>query len=405
MNPTTTTQTNPIVVSATPATNQYNQYTSQLNGYLSALNNTPNNANPAAPATTDNPAGTATISNTNDAYTQTLDNVSKTSSAATQALINSIQAQRATQQNTTDAQYNNYKGALQQLGIQHNEAQFSPDLLTSHINAVESAHQEKLNSIQTEMNKAMLDAESAQQKNDLSTLKDKMTYIDTLNKQRQDYLKNIADNLTATSKINDTYAGQIYDNLQNLSPNEQEAYIQAVAQKYASQGVSLDGLAKSLASIKAARAVADTEAKTKQADLAKTLSETEIAKNKAPIDLAKGKADIAQTQAQTAKIYNDIKTGKITQKEGTVIENITQSLASDTPEYIASLNGKSSQRPLDTNGYLKPDAFQHILENSGLTRAKVLENFANYLYPDDYKAYKLTPAEIKKVTGALPTTG
>lgn len=334
------------VVTAAPAVAQYNTYTGQLQNMLANLNQ---------PATNNvtNP-GKATVGNTSDAYTQMLDNLSATSSAATKALINSIQAQRANQGARIDAQYANYKNALQSLGIQHNEAQFTPDLLAGHINAAESEHQQKISALNTETNKALMDAEKAQAEGDLGTLKAKMEYIKQLNQEKQDYLKNIAENMGYESKINTEYAGQVYDQLQKLNDADKEAYLHALANKYASQGVSVMGLVKALQEIKTAR-------------------------EKEALDVA----------AKKATIYNAYNK-KATADD--IVSNISKSLS--------QANGS-----LDQNGFLTNAAFQYILKNSGLSRKEVLNNFASYLWNGDdgkYKSYKLTPAEIKSITGELP---
>lgn len=231
-----------LVVGSGPANNEFNQHSGDLTNMLGQLNGT----TPNAPGGGDTP----TLENTNDAYTQMLDRIAATSSASTKALIGTIQASRANRGNTIDRQYDDYKRGLQLLGIQHNAAQSSPDLLMGHIQQAENEHQSKIQALDVETNKALMDAEKAQAEGDLNTLKEKMAHVKELKQEKEDALKKIAENLENETKIADIEAAQYYDKLQSLSPADKEEFLKAVAKKFK---ISLGALTRSLVTEKERR--------------------------------------------------------------------------------------------------------------------------------------------------------
>ncbi len=238
-------QPNQLVVSSSPANQEFTQNSSDLTSMLGALGQA-NNPNTLASGGTETP----TLDNTNDAYTQMLDRVSKSSSESTKALIGTIQAARSNRANTINSEYNNYKSGLQLLGIQHNAAQATPDLLMGHIKQAENEQQAKLQELDVETNKALVDAEDARNKNDLNTLKEKMAYIKDLKQEKQDYLKNIAANLGYEKSIAENQVGQYYDKMESLNPKDREAFLVAVSKKF---NIPLGALVRAMADEKTAR--------------------------------------------------------------------------------------------------------------------------------------------------------
>lgn len=239
---------NQLVVNGGNAGNEFNQNSGNLAGLLAQHNQVPTKATP-------------TVGNTNDAYTQMLDRLGSTSDLANKALISTIQAQRSQRGATINAQYDNYKRGLQMLGIQHNEAQSTPDLLMGHIQQAENEHQAKLGALDVEMNKALIDAQSAKDNKDLGTLKEKMSYVKQLKQEQQDELKNIADQMNYQTKIAESQAGQYYDAMQKLDPKDQEAFLQAVAKKF---NLPLGTLVESIAKEKERRDTLDLERRGKE---------------------------------------------------------------------------------------------------------------------------------------------
>jgi len=185
-----------------------------------------------------------------DAYTQMLDRVAQTSGNATKALINSIKAKKMQNEGATQSNYESYKKGLQLLGIQHNQAQFTPDLLAGQITQVEAEKQQKLQQLDAEEAKALMDAEDAQAKNDLTTLKAKMDYVDKIKEEKKNAIKDLYEKMYYEQKVADIQAGQIYDELQKLGGNDREAFLVEMSKQL---GVPVGSLIKSISDIQAER--------------------------------------------------------------------------------------------------------------------------------------------------------
>lgn len=283
---------NKVVVSSKTAATNFNNNSSNLNNMLAGLNQ---NA--------DTSDKTPTIDNTNDSFTRMLDNLSNNSSSATKALINTIQAQRATQGASTDSQYQNYKNAIQMLGIQHNDAQATPELLNAHVNQAENEHTQKIQQLNVEENKALVDAERAQGENDLKTLTEKMAYVKDLRQQKQDYLKNVADQAKASEVITNSAASQIYNDpdFNKLSPVDKNTYLLNYAKANANKGVSLGGLAQQMNALDKEKASASLDTQTKQAQLEKIRTETSKLISEAQ---ATGSSSVSIPNEVTGKVQN-----------------------------------------------------------------------------------------------------
>ncbi len=225
------TPVNNLVVTSGPAKQEFSTASSDLAKMLAGLNGTP--------SVVSDSKDTPTIDNTHDSYTAMLDKLATSGDEATKALISSIQAGRMNQKNSIDKTYENYKSGLQLLGIQHNEAQATPDLLQGHIQQAENEHQAKITSLDIETNKALMDANKAKTEGNLAVLKEKMAYVKQLKDEKNNYLKNIADQMTAQKSIAESQATGYYDALQKLSPkvqpgetkSDQEKFIEALAKK------------------------------------------------------------------------------------------------------------------------------------------------------------------------------
>lgn len=208
----------------------------------------------------------------NDAYTSMLDKISGNSDLATQRLISEIKATKQNQENKLDKDYESYKGGLQLLGIQHNEATFSPDLLSSHIQQATSEHEQKLNDLNRQETKALMDAKDAQDKGNLSLLKDRMDYIKQIKTDQKNELKNYYDTISQEDKASGILGAQLFDTVneatQGLNPEDHDKFIVALAQKL---NVSPTSLVKGLADEKAKRDKTELTTKNAQATLNKKL--------------------------------------------------------------------------------------------------------------------------------------
>jgi hypothetical protein len=332
---------NNVVTTSSTAKNEFNTHSNTLDNMLANLNQTPTKS-----------SNTATVGNTNDAYTQMLDRTSQNSDLATKALIGTIQAGRANSANRLNTEYNNYKSGLQLLGIQHNDAQATPDLLMGHIQQAENEHQAKIQQLDVETNKALMDAKVAKDNGDLAVLKEKMSYIKDLNQQKQDYLKNIADQMGAETKIADNIVGGVYTELNKLAPADKEKYLQAVASKY---NISLGSLVKAMT----------TE-----------------------------KERLTDRSVKNAKVATTKLT--LSEKKDNVYSGINQLLSPNVKD-------KDGVPYIDENGFITPTAFKTLIgaaREEGISRKNFLDEYSDLLFTGDLKAYGLTAKELKALTPA-----
>ncbi len=167
-----------------------------------------------------------------DPILQSLGKLQNTNDAATKSLIAATQAKYQNEKNKTNEQYGNYKAGLQELGIQTNAAQATPDLLMGHIQKAGTDQLDKIHELDAEESKAIMDANIAKESQDFKTLQAKMDYVKEIKRNKAQAIKDMYDNIGATSKAAAFEAHDIYDTMQSLDPADQEQYIQAVAQKF-----------------------------------------------------------------------------------------------------------------------------------------------------------------------------
>lgn len=234
---------NQLSVSAGTANSEFSSYSADLTKALSTIT-------PTANATGETPEMTVENVSNFDPYARMLDDLSKTSNASTQALIASIQASRMNQANSVNTQYDNYKRGLQLLGIQHNDAASTPDLLMGHITQAENEQRAKIEALDREEKMLIMDAEQAQAEDDLATLRAKMDRVEEIKAEKNQALKDIAEKLSLETEIAGNQAHLIYDTFITLDPSEQELFIQEVAKTY---NIPLATLTTALADEKLAR--------------------------------------------------------------------------------------------------------------------------------------------------------
>jgi len=324
---------NNIVVTGGNASSQFNTNSNTLDTMLGSLNQLYGAK-----------GKTPTLENTSDVYTQMLDRMSATSDLATKALIGTIQAQRSQQTNQINAQYDNYKRGLQMIGIQSNSAQSTPDLLLGHVQQAENEHQAKIQALDVEINKALIDAQTAKDNKDLSVLKEKMDYVKQLKQEQQDYLKNIASQMSAGSSIAESIIAGDYDMFQSLSSSEQSAYIKTLASSFGIPEQLIQGALQS------------------------------------------------EKERRADRVSKGSKTTKLTEAEKEV-------------QYY-SLADQAILDPdnLDDKGYLTAEAFKNLLsagQTRGVTRTNIINRYKFNLYLDKFKYaknYGLTSDEYKNLT-------
>ncbi len=266
-------QSSVIINTSTKSRTNFSQNSSALDAAMAKIGGQPTVSNPTVTTTkigpdgqpTDSGTGSDILNNTSDPIVAGLNTMAANSDAATKALIASTQAAYQNKINTVNKQYGNYKAGLQQLGIEHNEAQATPDLLAGHIQQAANDQMEKINALTAEESKALIDAKTAKDNNDFKLLQAKMDYVKQVQTAKADAIKNMYDAISNADKAAAIEAHDIYDTMQTLSPNDQEAFIQAVASKY---GLPVNNLVTALVDEKNKRDTANVDLANKKSILA-----------------------------------------------------------------------------------------------------------------------------------------
>ena len=224
--------TSNLVTTSNAANMEHTKYSGMLDEQLAKFGTTATDNQPIDPATY------------SDAFTKTLDQQAKSSNESTQAMIQSLQAKTQAKQVALAAQYDNYKRGLQMLGIQHNEAQSSPDLLLGHEQQAQNEYTSKVGALDTELHKALIDAQAARDTKNTAELKTKMDYIKSIQTQKAQALKDVYSSLTQQKSFDTNFIDQAFNELMKLPTSKRQEYLQAVADK---TGQPLLGLTQALA--------------------------------------------------------------------------------------------------------------------------------------------------------------
>ena len=212
-----------LVVTSNAADMAHTKYSGQLDEALSRfnLNGNTQDSTKIDPATY------------SDAFTKQLDQQFKSSNEATKAMIQSLQTKTQAKQTALAGQYDNYKRGLQMLGIQHNQAQATPDLLLGHEQQAQNDYNTKVNTLDTELHKALIDAQAARDSKDTQQVKTKMDYIKSIYKEKDNALKEVYTSLTQQKSAANIEAHLLYDSISKLkTDDEKEQMILAAARKY-----------------------------------------------------------------------------------------------------------------------------------------------------------------------------
>jgi len=355
--------TSNTVVSSNDSRNQFIRNSADLGSMLSRYypqnqqnqNNNTNTPTPGGSSGSSNAPSSpgannqnATIDNYSDPYTQALDKMKANQDVATQNLINTIQAKRANRGNEITQSYERYKQGLMLLGVQSENIQSSPDIVMGNIQQAENARIAKLQELDQEEATALLEATMAKDEKDFKLLKDRMDYIKEIKRERINTLKDSYDTMKYEQGIGEMQAEQIYTQLNTLSGDKKEQFLQAVADRF---GIPVGAIVAGVAKI--------AEAK------------------------KKGTSG-----------------GKLTDSE-------KKSSAWSTLNSLISSNGTTSagEPIVDNNGYITPAGFKAMVmfaQENGLSKKDLFEQYSQYLYTDNYKAYGLTPVEYKSITVVLP---
>lgn len=324
-----------------------------------------------------------------DQYTMSLDNLSQRSDDSTKRLISSIQAQRQMNQNAINDSYDRYKRGIQLLGIQGGEQSFAPDLLSGKILQAENAQQMKIQQLQTEELKAIMDADDARANNNFKLLQEKMDYIKQLRTERKDAIKDIYDQQINNYKIdemerqraNDLVASY-YDDYTSVPEANKANYIKSVSQNL---GINPAYIVNSLALEKQAR-----EERVIKSKLSGGSSGGSSIKytNQELKKLRQAGIDPNNTEEADEFLYTSD-----TEKKTKFFNDIDQIIQSDQDDYV-----------LDKDGFLTEQAFKELLQTTiekGYSRKDFLNAVKPYLYLNKYKFaknYGITEQEFKDLT-------
>lgn len=364
--PVTAPVTTPPVIPGSPNTSgpsrtTTNQSSSLLSQYIAQYAGVPTTSNPAGSTPTDTANENTNGLDPNDPFIASLNNLSATSDAATKALIANTQAQYQQSVQTANKQYDSYKAGLQQLGVETNEAESTPDLLAGHILQAGNEQAQKIQSLQSAETKAIADANLAKQNNDFKTLNEKMKYVSDLQTQKLDAVKAANDAVTFNNAQTKFAEGQVtynatainteFNNLKSsgASSDDLNKFIQAVGQYY---GASPSAVVSALTA--------------EQQKEQTTALDTE-SKNLAIANASVGTA--AKDQA-----YTDI---------NNILDN--------------NLKTSNGDATVDSNGFMTPEGFHTLVQNaakSGITTSEFLSEYGDKLDPNNYDQYGLTARQI-----------
>lgn len=231
---------------STQSRNATAQSSSELDAALARLGATQTNPTPGDTTTTGTGTGTTPAPAVdqygiplNDPIMTGLSTLSANSDAATKALIANTQAAYQRNVNSVTSQYDSYKAGLQQLGVETNEAQSTPDILAGHIQQAANDEMTKIQTLDANEKKALMDANNAKTNNDFKTLQAKMTYVKQIQTEKATAIKAMHDAVVNSGKEVVVDAPALYGAFKSLDPSDGEKYILAVAQKYGASPIDV----------------------------------------------------------------------------------------------------------------------------------------------------------------------
>lgn len=211
------------------------QSDSALQNVLAGLSGSTTPENPNPDDESNDIEGTA-----NDPFIQQLNTLQTNQDAATKALIASTAATYQNNVNKVNAQYGNYKAGLQQLGLETGEAEATPDLLVGHIQQAANDQMDKINTLQANEQKAIIDANNAKANGDFRTMTARMTYVKNIQTEKAAAIKNMYDAVNSANKEVTYDAPSLYASYSSLTdPNDKKAFIAAVAQQFGTSPISV----------------------------------------------------------------------------------------------------------------------------------------------------------------------
>ena len=338
-----------LSVTSKGAATTFTNNASKINDYLNAI--TPNQtANPQ-------PQDDATIAGS-DPIIQGLKNLQNTSDVAQNRLISEAMASYQNQANSTNQQYENYKHGLQLIGIQHNEAQSSPDLLMSQVQSAANEQLQKISDLKAAEAKAIMTAQDAIATKDQTTLNQETARLDTIHTQQRQALIDLHTAITQAPKlisaqISPSDASAIYDELSKMDPADHQAAIEALASKL---GISPLTIVSGL-----------------QADIA-----------------AGNKATLATANSQ-ATLDKKLKSGGSGGKGAATITPAQVNQGAQILKTGVDANGNKLGNPMGSDGYADPSVITALYNDWPGTTAEFISKYGKSINP---AAKGLVPAAI-----------
>ena len=283
------------------------------------------------------------------------------SDAVTKSMLASTMATYQNQINAAQKQGDNYRMGLESLGIRTGAAQTTPDILSGHIQAAANDTLAKIGTIQNNMSKALLNIQQAKQAGDFKTIQMETDRYTLLQKQKQDSITQMRDQITFGQKQLTFDAPSLYSSFSTLtSDKDKQAFIEQIAQ---ADGVSPLTVTAALATEQ------DKESKAATAEQRANMS-----------------LELQQKQLDATKAVSAAQTK--TDAYGT-IENLIGS------------QGAKDKGVIDKNNFLTPEGLNQLISfgaKNGITKKEILGQYGGKLFGTTDKTGIFTPDPKYKLT-------
>lgn len=233
-----------------------------------------------------------------DPFISQLNTISQNSDTATKMLIQQAQSTASAAEASATKDSENYQAGLQLMGIQSGGLAANPTITAGGINEAKSALASKISTLESVKAKAISDADTARDDNDLKTLNEKMTYVKQIEAQQKqalsDFQTNITNQTVKAAADAKAISGAVYQTMSTLDDADKEAFINAVSQKYSIPPATL---------VSALTDYQNTQAKT---DLSIKNSQSTLDKKNNP---SSGTGAVSKTQITQGEQYLNSKKG------------------------------------------------------------------------------------------------
>lgn len=269
--------------------------------------------------------------------------------AAHVALIDGIKEKAERQRTAMDMLNKRTLGLKTVSGLRTGGAEYTPEIDAGILKQEEIDGLNRLQEIDDNMKSALAQAQSAKTAKDYAMLNERLTYLDTLQTKKENAVQQIYKNYQENTKL-------IMDKMKE-SDTLDRAKKDQVLQQFPNQSLQYQKDYNALTSTSEKNAYLESIMKTTGLSKEDILGQFQknIGDKKKPTD--------GETKAANLK---DLRAGM---KKG---------------------------QALDSNGFLKPSAWEYILVNSSMTRDELLKEFGNYMYlkDDSRSKYNLSQKEL-----------